>query len=370
MRYIWQHIKIIIDTYDGSMPLAQFLKNYCKQHPKLGSRDRRMLSDMAYSWYRCIKGIGAEAGEDMESRMKACLLLCGNEQILKMLYGAQEYESVTFDAGKLFPYAIDVSAGISKEEWLRSLLVQPSLFIRVRKNRTQIIELLDEHNVAHKFVTNNSLALPNGAKIDAFLPADSYVVQDASSQLTGNYFHPKKNEQWYDCCSGAGGKSLLLKDAEPTVELTVTDVRDTILHNLKERFKSYKHKPPTAFVTNVTNKQALAKTLAGLVFDNIICDAPCSGSGTWARTPEQLYFFKQDSIQKYTDLQKSIATNVADYLKPGGKLFYITCSIFQAENEEVVEDVVKARGLKLLESKLINGIANKADSMFIAVLQK
>ena len=58
MRYIWQHIRSITEVYDGSIPLAHFLKGYFKQHPILGSRDRKMLSAMAYSFYRCSRGFG------------------------------------------------------------------------------------------------------------------------------------------------------------------------------------------------------------------------------------------------------------------------------------------------------------------------
>src|SRR5579872_5663412 len=57
MHYIRQHISAIIATYDGSLPLAHFLKNYFQQYPKLGSRDRRILTTLAYSWYRVAKGI-------------------------------------------------------------------------------------------------------------------------------------------------------------------------------------------------------------------------------------------------------------------------------------------------------------------------
>ena len=45
-------------------------------------------------------------------------------------------------------------------------------------------------------------------------------------------------------------------------------------------------------------------------FDFIICDAPCTGSGTWARTPEQLYYFKKDAIEKYAALQNKIIENI------------------------------------------------------------
>ena len=237
MRYIWQHIKAIIEKYDGSLPLAHFLKNYFKQHPILGSRDRRILSAMAYSWYRCSKGISTlELEIGIETRLAVCMKLCGNEKMLPPAIEAADASEPQLDLGALFPIDLSLSAGIDKESWLRSMLAQPHLFIRVRRDMGKVTSLLNGKQIPFTFVNDNCLQLPNGAKIDEVLPPDTYAVQDASSQKTGAFFHPKKNELWYDCCSGAGGKSLLLRDIQPGVRLTVSDTRESIIHNLTQRF--------------------------------------------------------------------------------------------------------------------------------------
>lgn len=368
MRYIWQHIRIIIDSYTGTVPLAHYLKNYFKQHPKLGSRDRKLLGNMAYSWYRCAKGIVLKGADDnFENMLHGCMQLC-NIEYNHLLFGDAHISEFLFDANKLFPYPVNLSMGIEKSEWLQSMLQQPYLFIRIRKEKEKIINILNNNKIPFTFLDSACMSLPNGAKIDTLLPPDAYVVQDASSQKTATYFKPQKQERWYDCCAGAGGKSLLLKDINSSVRLTVSDMRESILHNLHDRFRLYHHVQPVARLTNVTDKAELSKTLQGQTFDNIICDAPCSGSGTWARTPEQLYFFKPETLQKFTQLQQDIATNVAQFLKPGGKLFYITCSVFENENEDVIREIIRNTALALMESKLINGISIKADSMYIAVL--
>jgi 16S rRNA (cytosine967-C5)-methyltransferase len=357
MRYLRQHITTIFETYNGSVPLAHFLKNYFKQHPILGSRDRKMLSAMAYSWYRCSKGM-----------LNDSLTMLLEEPSQWAAFTTAGLSAKDVDINMLFPYAILLSSGINKEEWLSSMLVQPDLFIRIRKDKGKIISLLNEKEIPFTFITDNCLALPNGAKIDALLPEDCYAVQDASSQHTGSYFAPERNELWYDCCSGAGGKSLLLKDMEPGVRLTISDTRESIIHNLQQRFRQYRLELPTAHVTDVSNKVLLNKAIGTKQFDNIICDVPCSGSGTWARTPEQLYFFDPASLEKFPPLQEAIAVNVAGHLKPGGRLIYITCSVFKKENEDVVGAVIKATGLTLIRSQIINGISVHADSMFIAEL--
>lgn len=365
MRYIWQHIEAIVSTYDGKMPLTHFLKQYYKRHPQLGSRDRKILSEMSYCWYRSSKGVDTASG--FEDKVRACLQLCGNDAVKQRFPMDGE---IDLDIDKLFPYDIVLSPGMERGDWLRSLLVQPHLFIRVRKNKSIIERMLGDKQIPFEYITDTCMALPNGAAIDSLLPPDSYVVQDASSQQTGAYFKPRAGEHWLDCCSGAGGKSLLLKDMEPGVKLAVSDIRDTILHNLRERFRSYGHQAPVTYTTNVSDAKALAATLKGSHFDNIICDVPCSGSGTWARTPEQMYFFDAEEVARFSALQTTIATNVAKYLKPGGRLIYITCSVFDQENQQAVDAVVKHTHLKCISSGLINGIAIKADSMFVAVLEQ
>lgn len=384
MRYLWTHIENIVSSYNGGIPLTHFLKNYFKLNPKLGSRDRKILSEMSYSFYRCAKGLNSKL--DFEQKIKTVLYLCStqNKHALAMLpVEWQESISSTFEfkvnylsrqgiqfsRDQIFPFDAALSDGIVKQEWLMSMLHQPALFIRLRK-KEQVLSILQQHNIAYKLITDNCISLDNGTPIDKLLPGDSYVVQDASSQQTGNYFHPKDNEQWWDCCSGAGGKSLLLCDLNNKVKLTVSDKRESILHNLQQRFKQYHLKAPQTLVLSMDDAEQIKNALGSTRFDNIICDVPCTGSGTWARTPEQLYFFEPKLIETISSLQSAIAINASQYLKPGGRLFYITCSVFEKENEEVVNNLISSTGLQKESGGIINGIHLNADSMFINILHK
>ncbi|MES2703540.1 MAG: RsmB/NOP family class I SAM-dependent RNA methyltransferase [Bacteroidota bacterium] len=371
MRYIWQHIAAILSTYDGSLPLTHFLKHYCKQHPKLGSRDRKILSAMAYSWYRCSKAVGrpspeATAGEAVETQIKACLKLCN----VTVPMPDMDVAVPAFDAAALFPHEVAFSEGIVQNEWLQSMITQPDLFIRIRKEKEKIEQILNQHAIPYRYLSDTCMALPNGAKIDTLLQPDTYVVQDASSQETGKYFSPARNETWWDCCAGAGGKSILLKDIAPAVNLTVSDRRETILYNLRQRFKLYGLKQPEDLAMDITKRGTVDLVLGNRMFDNIICDAPCTGSGTWARTPEQLYFFDPAIVQQYAATQLAVATNAAAHLKPGGRLIYITCSVFRAENEDVVSRIAAEAGLTVMEEHSINGTGKRADSMFVVVMRK
>jgi 16S rRNA (cytosine967-C5)-methyltransferase len=105
-------------------------------------------------------------------------------------------------------------------------------------------------------------------------------------------------------------------------------------------------------------------------FDMIICDAPCTGSGTWSRTPEQLAYFNIASIATYAEKQKKIAANASTLLNKSGFFIYITCSVFKKENEEVAGFIEKECGLELLKMQYLEGHQIQADTMFVAVFKK
>jgi 16S rRNA (cytosine967-C5)-methyltransferase len=105
-------------------------------------------------------------------------------------------------------------------------------------------------------------------------------------------------------------------------------------------------------------------------YDLIIADVPCSGSGTWGRTPEWLRFFDTTAIDTYSELQKKIVTHAIPHLVERGYFLYITCSVFRKENEEVVEFIQANTALELVKTAVLKGYHRKADTMFAALFRK
>jgi 16S rRNA (cytosine967-C5)-methyltransferase len=231
---------------------------------------------------------------------------------------------------------------------------------------------LSDHGINFSEISSTCLSLPNASKIENIIELDKEaVVQDLNSQQTGKLLTNLKseisNQQVWDCCAASGGKSLMLYDIGPDIELTVSDIRESVLFNLKKRFAKAGVKNYKSFVTDLTQPN-LKPQISN--FELIICDAPCTGSGTWSRTPEQLYFFDENKIEQYAALQKKIVSNIISQLEKDGFLLYITCSVFKKENEEVVEFIQSNSELELMKIELLKGYDKKADTMFAALFKK
>lgn len=272
----------------------------------------------------------------------------------------------------LFSFTEDLSEGIETGQFALSHLEQPDLFLRLRPGKEiSVKQKLQKAGINFDQITNACIALSNSSRIDDIIKLNSEaVVQDYSSQQVGEFLLlPVANRPLpvWDCCAASGGKSIMLYDLDPTIDLTVSDIRESILANLHKRFNEAGIKKYQSFIMDLTKPILKFKRPA---FNLIICDAPCSGSGTWGRTPEQLSYFEENKIDHYASLQKKIVSNVIPHLKPGGYFLYITCSVFKKENEEVAELIKNDFGFSIARMEVLKGYARKADTMFAALLQK
>lgn len=385
----------IIQLYNGAIPFSYFLKQYFSTEKKHGSKDRKFISHACYNYYR----IG-NALKDLktEEQLKVSIFLCNeNADEWKILYNDKwlnnwnkflderiafiKAEHNLFDLNKIFPFTNALSEEIDKTVFIKSHLIQPDVFLRIRPGYYDaVINKLQQHKILFNVIDENSLAFSPSVKIDSIINIDEEaVIQDYSSQRIKEFLQLIKPEisnsqrttGIWDCCAGSGGKSILAYDVFEKINLTVTDVRPSIIQNLKQRFAKAGIKNYKSFIADITIDVAKALPLrSGEGFDVIICDVPCSGSGTWSRTPEQLCFFQSKKIEEYATLQKKIVSNTVKHLKQQGYFLYITCSVFKAENEDMAEFIQTKFQLTLIKSKLLKGYDKKADTMFAALFKK
>lgn len=359
----------IVKKYDGKIPLSAWLKNYFRLNKQMGSRDRKTLSEMVYGFYR----LGGNVFDSVEERLLSFIAISENLPAVKDYFFEGEKNTslkngVKISVDEIFSYTQHLSNGIEADNFSKSFLVQPDLFVRIRPgNKQNVLEKFKEGNVLFKELDDNCISLPNSTKVESLIELDKEgVIQDKSSQDTATFFREfsqkmPTNAKVWDCCAASGGKSILAYDILDKPIITVSDIRESIIHNLDGRFNRAGISYHSSFVTDLTSPQT---KIPASVYDLVIADVPCSGSGTWARTPEQLYFFKEERIAHYSGLQKKIISRVASSMKAGGYLLYITCSVFAEENEKNTDYFRQNFGLTPVKSELIKGYNQKADTLY------
>lgn len=384
----------LVQQYNGDLPFVHQLKQYFSLHKKHGSRDRKQIAQLCYCWFRlghALKHLPAA------ERMMAALFLC-SDQPNPLLAGLHEdwnqhaaagleEKLRLIDAGlsmeefgkQLFPLFELLSTGIEPTAFACSHLQQPDLFIRIRPAYIDIVKRkLTKAGIPFTMEAADACRLPNGLKIEELFKLNQeLVVQDLNSQRAGNTVTLVADElkqrddlHIWDACAASGGKSMLVFDRLPGATLTVTDIRSSILQNLYQRFRQAGLYSYNGFVADLSDPLKAGPDYDALPKqDLIIADLPCSGSGTWSRTPEQLATADPAIISHYSDLQRKILPSLLPKLAEGGYLLYITCSVFAAENEENINWLKSRYPFRVVHQELLNGYTQKADSMFVALLQ-
>ena len=269
----------LIKLYKGEMPFAAFLKNYFSQNKKHGSTDRKYISHLCYCYYRLGNAL---INKNFEERILIAYFLCSNLP--------KEY-AVLFDEKWLTNWSEDVNERLNfikelysdfeaedifknynligiddKNSFLKNHLTQPDLFIRIRPNCETIVkEKLNKSLLNFTEINATCLALPNGSKVDEILKINKeIIIQDYSSQQVATFMQLVKEQTTqpisvWDCCAASGGKSILAKDVFGEINLTVSDIRASIISNLKKRFDEAGIKKYDSFVADISKENIIPK---------------------------------------------------------------------------------------------------------------
>ena len=160
-------------------------------------------------------------------------------------------------------------------------------------------------------------------------------IQDLGSQQIAPMLHPSKEKTLLDLCAAPGGKTqhaIELRDSPEGV--FACDYR----HRRLRQMRSLSADPPPLVALDAGRPLPFRRK-----FDQILIDAPCSGTGTLARNPEIKWRLRPEDLVDLQDRQKNILLHGIDSLAPGGALVYSTCSIEAEENDHVVQAVFRRR---------------------------
>ena len=417
---------------DSSLPRR--IKETFARHRGLGSRDRKLYRELIYTWLRFLPWIDPLLDRDAATAAKITAWLAPELKPTSAYRAthcadwppvpATLAEKAAFLQTQVSGFKFQVSALLP--EWfaehcpaafttphLDAINSRASIWVRLQVNDRNLV--LDEFRAQGWTVEPaadypDALCLPPNAEVAA---SDAYrrgfvEIQDLGSQLVLAHAPIAPGGRWLDACAGAGGKTLqLARLLGPTGHVNATDIRPEILEELRDRAKRARLdniriissivsasrsggsvSAPTAAVPSPVIARSSAKRNDAAIqldslYDGILVDAPCSGSGTWRRQPHLKWYVKPETIAAFTKTQLGILTANAPRVKPGGLLVYATCSLSHHENHDVAAAFLKVHpGFKAeqpaqdhggtfdgLGTSLLPGTRN-TDGFYVAALRR
>lgn len=232
------------------------------------------------------------------------------------------------------------------EDWvseMEAMAGRPSLDLRVntlKSSRERVMKSLARFSPEVAAIAPNGLRMPAGpgdARTPNVTSDEGYLkgwfeVQDQGSQIVSALAGAKAGEQVLDLCAGGGGKTLAMAAAMGnTGQIFAYDSDRNRLAPIYERLKRNG-------VRNVQVRPPEPNVLDDLVgrMDRVLIDAPCTGTGTWRRRPDTKWKLTPELLAQRVGEQAAILDEAVGYLKSGGTLVYVTCSILPEENADQV----------------------------------
>ena len=363
-------IEILADIDRHHRPVAEALKAWGLANRFAGAGDRAAIGNLVYDALRSRASHAFAMGEDTPRAIALSVLVRDWAEDATGLAAAfasdphapeapTEAELARLTAPDPLTGAPDhIRADIPEwaaphlaeafgDNWVtegRSLATRPPLDLRVnslRADRERVLRALDRLHPHHEPLLPLGIRFPAGNR-DSRTPnvqvEESYLkgwfeVQDFGSQIVAQLAAPVRGgEQVLDLCAGAGGKSLALAALmQNRGQVFAYDSDRNRLAPIYDRLK----RNGARNVQVRAPKPGALDDLEGKL-DSVLIDAPCTGSGTWRRQPTAKWKLTPEQLATRTAEQREILDSAVRYLKPGGTITYITCSVLPPENQHQV----------------------------------
>lgn len=368
-------IEVLADIDARHRPASEALKAWGLNNRFAGAGDRAAIGNLVYDALRRRASHGFAMGEDSPRALVLSVAVRDwgeHPDALAAAFAEDRHAPETMSAGEVarlsepdpwtdapdhvradvpqwvVPLLAD-SLGGSWIEEARGFTLRPPLDLRVntlKSNRDRVLKALARFNAEPAALTPHGIRIaagdrdsrtPNVQAEEGYLRG-GFEVQDLGSQVVALLAGAKAGEQALDFCAGAGGKTLAMAAAmENKGQIFAHDSDRQRLAPIYDRLKR-------AGARNVQVRPPAEGALDDLVgrMDRVLVDAPCTGSGTWRRRPDAKWRLTPDQLDARIAEQRAILADAARYMKPGGTLVYITCSILPQENGAQVTDFVSA----------------------------
>ena len=337
----------VLDAVLAGAPAEEALLRWSRGARYAGSGDRAAVRDLVFDGLRGLRSLSWSAGAP-EPSGRAVILgkivaqgidsasIFSGEGHAPAALGAAELaaigslhaapEAVAMDLPDWLLDPMRAALGDRLAQVMAAARDRAPVYLRVNRLKSDLpraVEALAADGIVAEPEGEALRVSPNASKIKgsrAYLEG-LVELQDRSSQEAVAALGGLSGARVLDYCAGGGGKSLAL--AALGARVTAHDAQPARMRDLPAR------------AVRAGAKIALARTdaLAGRTFDMVLVDAPCSGSGTWRRTPDAKWRLTSGRLADLVALQARILDEAAPHVGPGGRLGYMTCSVLLDEDE-------------------------------------
>lgn len=332
----------VLDRWLAGTPAEQALTNWGRASRFAGSGDRAAVRDLVFDAIRCRRSFAALGGGETGRGLvlgglraqgaDPVALFTGEGHAPARLSGADTggvpQGLAALDCPDWLEPALQQSLGADFVPVMQALRHRAPLFLRVhagRASREAAMARLSSEGIETRPHTLAKFALEVIGHARKVQQSDAYAsglveIQDAASQAVVEALPLSDGMRVLDLCAGGGGKTLAMA-ARADLTLFAHDAEPRRMVDLQVR----------AARAGAKIAQTAAPESAA-PFDLVLCDVPCSGSGSWRRSPEGKWALTPDRLQDLLATQVMILNRAAGLVRPGGWLAYATCSLLQAEN--------------------------------------
>ncbi|MEE9313591.1 MAG: RsmB/NOP family class I SAM-dependent RNA methyltransferase [Rhizobiaceae bacterium] len=369
-------IEVLSDMDKRKRPASEALKAWGLDHRFAGSGDRAAIGNIVYDALRKKSSTQYLMGSDSIRRLVFGTLLRDwgfDPQSLNAELEGDKFapdqlsdeEIEAFTSRKLADAPPHIQADIPEwlvssfeanfaESWIeeaQAFTARPPVDLRVNTLKTTQDKLaknlgkaLSKHELTLTAIARNGLRIAAGTgpsrqpnvQIEASFQTGRFEVQDEGSQIVADLVFARPGEQVLDFCAGAGGKTLAMAATmENKGQIHAYDSDKNRLKPIFERLRragirnAQVHSPDDDF-----------SDLIGCM-DRVVVDAPCTGTGTWRRHPHAKWKLTKETLEHRLTEQEEALSEAAPFVKVGGYLVYITCSVLPEENENQINSFIE-----------------------------
>ncbi|MGI3185320.1 RsmB/NOP family class I SAM-dependent RNA methyltransferase [Nioella aestuarii] len=369
----------VLDRWRAGTPAEKALTTWARGARYAGSKDRAAIRDHVYDVLRRLGACEANGSTDGRGLMLGLMRVQGQNP--EAVFSGEGHAPSPLSPDEQVPPAavasdpwLDVpdwlhdplreSLGDAADDVVASLQGRAPLYLRVNLRKAAVGEVQD-HLASDGIITetcglSGALMVVEGdrrLRLSATYLGGLVEIQDLSVQMACAAVVWPQSGRVLDFCAGGGGKALAIA--------AVSDAQIYVHDAVPARMSDIPARADRAGVVLTTATRADDHA----PYDLVLCDVPCSGSGTWRRDPEAKWRLTPDRLAELGRIQRQIVEQAQRLVRPGGRLVYMTCSLLRSENEAVVEAAQSAPGWAVLQSHRFQPPA-ASDGFFLAELQR